>query len=209
MTVIEALNAERFRSLAADAASIYGEAMHRSPEIVIQRRDVIAVHVSYRGFVASGAFDTASGAFDTTSGAFDTVSGAFDTASGSFDDVEQPAEVPAPLVGFGYGYRGAPGQWWHDIVAGAIGRSGTQRWLHDGFELAELHVLPDHQGHGLGRTLLADVLDRADADHAVLSTPDSESTARLLYRSYGFIDLCVGFRFPGSPEAYAIMGVDL
>jgi ribosomal protein S18 acetylase RimI-like enzyme len=181
MTAIEALDAERFRSLAASAASVYGAAMHRSPEIVIQRRDVIAVHVSYRGFVASGAFD----------------------------DATVRPDAPAPLIGFGYGYRGAPGQWWHDIVAGAIGRSGAQRWLQDGFELAELHVLPDHQGHGLGRTLLADVLSRAAGRHAVLSTPDSESPARLLYRSYGFTDLCVGFRFPGSPEAYAIMGVDL
>jgi ribosomal protein S18 acetylase RimI-like enzyme len=177
---LEQIDAERFRVLAPDAASVYGAAMHRSPEVVIQRQDIIAVHVSYQGFVAAGAFDTAAGAFD----------------------VEE-------LVGFGYGYRGAPGQWWHDIVAGALGRTNTQRWLRDGFELAELHVRPDYQGRGLGRGLLTDVLSRADASRAVLSTPDVESAARALYRSYGFRDLCCGFRFPGSPEAYAIMGVDL
>ncbi len=113
------------------------------------------------------------------------------------------------LVGFGYGYRGAPGQWWHDIVSGALGRSESARWLRDGFELAELHVLPDYQGAGLGRALLTNVLARAEGRHAVLSTPDSESRARILYRSYGFSDLCSDFRFPGSPEPYAIMGVDL
>ena len=181
MTHIERLDSEHFRLLAADAASVYGAAMHRSPEVVIQRRDIIAVHVAYRGFVATGAFD----------------------------DIEEASEPPGTLVGFGYGYRGAPGQWWHDIVASALGRKDTKRWLHNGFELAELHVHPDFQGVGLGRGLLTDVLSRADAQHAVLSTPDSESPARLLYRSYGFTDLCCGFRFPGSPEAYAIMGVDL
>jgi hypothetical protein len=53
------------------------------------------------------------------------------------------------------------------------------------------------------------VLSRADARHALLSTPDTESPARLLYRSYGFRDLRCDFRFPGSEESYAVMGVDL
>lgn len=181
MTHIDHLDAGQFRSLAADAASVYGAAMHRSPEVVIQRRDIIAVHVSYPGFVSAGAFEP----------------------DGHSDEGREE------LVGFGYGYRGASGQWWHDIVSAAIGRKDTRRWLHDGFELAELHVRPDHHGHGLGRALLTDVLARAGTVHAVLSTPDIESPARLLYRSYGFSDLCCDFRFPGSPEAYAIMGVDL
>jgi ribosomal protein S18 acetylase RimI-like enzyme len=176
-TRIEQLDAEAFRSLAATAASVYGAAMKRSPEVVVQRRDIIAVHVSYQGFLATGAF--------------------------------APSADGDELIGFGYGYRGAPGQWWHDIVSHALGRADTKRWLHDGFELAELHVLPEQHGHGLGRALLTDVLSRAGASHAVLSTPDSESPARSLYRSYGFADLRCDFHFPGSPEAYAIMGVDL
>lgn len=178
MSRLERLEAEQFRTLAADAASVYGAAMHRSPEIVLQRRDIIGSHTSYRGFVAAGAFDD--------------------------DGGQQPV-----LVGFGYGYLGASGQWWHDIVAGALGRGASRRWLRNGFELAELHVLPDHQGHGLGRSLLIDVLGRTTASHAVLSTPDIESPARALYRSQGFEDLLCGFYFPGSSEAYAIMGADL
>jgi ribosomal protein S18 acetylase RimI-like enzyme len=173
MITVRALDAESFGALAPAAASIYGAAMERPPEVVVQRRDIIAVHVGYRGFVSAGAFDG--------------------------DE----------LVGFGYGYRGAAGQWWHDIVAGALGRDGSKRWLRDSFELAELHVLPDYQGRGGGRRLLTDVLSRAGAAHAVLSTPDAESPARKLYRSYGFSDLRGDFRFPGSPEGYAIMGVDL
>ncbi len=179
MTRVEQLEAGRFRALAAAAASVYGAAMHRSPEVVLQRRDIIGSHTSYGGFLAAAAFDD-----DGTGGR-------------------------STLVGFGYGYLGASGQWWHDIVASALGRGATKRWLRDGFELAELHVLPDHQGNGLGRLLLTDVLGRTTASRAVLSTPDIESPARALYRSQGFVDLLCGFYFPGSSEAYAIMGADL
>jgi ribosomal protein S18 acetylase RimI-like enzyme len=173
---IEQLDAARFRLLAGEAASVYGAAMKRGPEVVVQRRDIIVVHVSYPGFLATAAFATDPG---------------------------------SQLIGFGYGYHGAPGQWWHDIVASALGPAGSARWLRDSFELAELHVLPEHHGHGVGRALLTDVLARTDRSRAVLSTPDAESPARLLYRSYGFVDLCTDFCFPGNPEPYAIMGVDL
>jgi ribosomal protein S18 acetylase RimI-like enzyme len=176
------IDAQHFGQRAGEAASIYGAAMQRSPEVVVQRRDLIALHVTYRGFVAAGAFENATG----------------------LDD-----DAAAQLVGFGYGYQGAAGQWWHDIVAGALGRVSAARWLRDGFELAELHIHPDHQGRGYGRALLTDVLSRATAAHAVLSTPDVESPARALYRSYGFSDLRWAFQFPGSTEAYAIMGIDL
>ena len=180
MTRLEQLDPGRFRALAGPAAAVYGAAMQRSPEIVIQRRDIIAGHTSYLGFVAAGTFEEPMS-----------------------DDEEDR------LVGFGYGYLGASGQWWHDVVSGALGRAGTKRWLRDGFELAELHVLPEFQGRGLGRALLLDVLSRTDAPHAVLSTPDIESPARALYRAHGFTDLVCQFYFPGSSEAYAIMGADL
>lgn len=170
--IYRSIDSAGFRALASQAASIYGAAMNRSPEVVVQRRDIIGSHVSYRGFVAVGAFGP-------------------------------------ELIGFGYGYHGVAGQWWHDVVAGALGRDGAKRWLRNSFELAELHLLPAHHGRGIGRELLTRTLARADAAHAVLSTPDIESPARLLYRSYGFTDLRCDFRFPGSAEAYAIMGIDL
>ncbi|HWB66915.1 MAG TPA: GNAT family N-acetyltransferase [Mycobacteriales bacterium] len=179
MTEVTPLSAEEFQPLITPAATIYGLAMARPPEVVIQRRELIAVHLDYPGFVAAGAFD----------------------GTGTRD--------PARLLGFCYGYRGAPGQWWHDVVSGAIGRAETRRWLHDSFEIAELHVDPAHHGRGIGGALLADVLSRCGAKHAVLSTPDTESPARQLYRSRGFVDLLVGFEFPGSREIYAVMGLDL
>lgn len=183
MTRLTRVDGPRMRALAGPAASVYGAAMDRSPEVVVQRREIISNHTTYPGFLCTAAF------------------------SGADDAPED--ELEGELVGFGYGYLGAGGQWWHDTVAQALGRDGTRRWLRDGFELAELHVLPTHQGAGLGRRMLTDVLARTQATRAVLSTPDSETPARRLYRSIGFEDLVCNFYFPGSSECYAIMGVDL
>jgi ribosomal protein S18 acetylase RimI-like enzyme len=180
---VSRLDCGQFRAVAGPAASIYGAAMRRSPEVVIQRREIISEHAGYPGFVCSAAFEG---------------------GSDDGDDV-----LSGELVGFGYGYLGAGGQWWYDTVAHALGRDDARRWLRDGFELAELHVRPGNQGSGIGRKLLSDVLGQTRAKRAVLSTPDSETPARLLYRSWGFTDLLCGFNFPGSAEAYAIMGVDL
>jgi ribosomal protein S18 acetylase RimI-like enzyme len=183
VTRVSRLDGGEFRAVAGPAASVYGAAMRRSPEVVVQRREIISEHAGYPGFACTAAFD--GGDADS-------------------DDV-----LDGELVGFGYGYLGVGGQWWYDTVAHALGREGAKRWLRDGFELAELHVQPGRQGAGIGRQLLTDVLDQTRAKHAVLSTPDSETPARLLYRSWGFKDLLCGFNFPGSGEGYAIMGVDL
>lgn len=113
------------------------------------------------------------------------------------------------VVGFGYGYLTAPGQWWHDVVAGALAPSVRDSWLSGAFELAELHVLPDFQGGGLGRALLTCVLAEAAAPRALLSTMDRDTPARHLYRSVGFVDLRTGFRFPGGAEDFCIMGARL
>ena len=113
----------------------------------------------------------------------------------------------ADLVGFGYGYQGRAGDWWHDVVAAAVGREQTTRWLSDTFELAELHVDPAHQGVGIGRDLLDALLEATTNRTVVLSTHDLETVARALYRSVGFVDLLRDFRFPGSQEVYAVLGL--
>jgi ribosomal protein S18 acetylase RimI-like enzyme len=140
------------------------------------------------------------------------------------------AVVGAPqgtvLAGFTYGFHGAPGQWWHDVVADALavpsyaagrspgpsggppGASGTA-WLDDSFEVAELHVLPAYQGMGIGRELLLRLASGRPERTAVLSTADAESRARRLYRGVGFTDLLTGFRFSGGEPPYAVMGAKL
>ena len=120
------------------------------------------------------------------------------------------------LAGFTYGFHGAHGQWWHDMVAGALavittpsGTTAATAWLTDSFEVAELHVLPAYQGAGIGRSLLLRLLSGRPEQTALLSTQDSESRARRLYRGVGFTDLLTGFRFSGGEPPYAIMGATL
>jgi len=133
------------------------------------------------------------------------------------------AAVIAPgdeLAGFTYGFHGAHGQWWHDMVASALAvltassgatTSGTtvSGWLTDSFEVAELHVMPARQGAGIGRSLLLRLLSGRPERTALLSTQDAESRARRLYRSVGFTDLLTGFRFSGGEPPYAVMGARL
>ena len=118
------------------------------------------------------------------------------------------------IAGFCSGFHGLPGQWWHDIVAGAL--ASVERaswdgmaWLADSFEVAELHVLPQWQGRGIGRALLLELASSRPERTAVLSTQDLESRARALYRSVGFTDLVTGFRFSGGDVPYAVMGAVL
>jgi ribosomal protein S18 acetylase RimI-like enzyme len=121
---------------------------------------------------------------------------------------------PSPqAVAFSYGFRGAPGQWWHDVVrAGVTAASGAieaTRWLADPLEIAEVHVRPGHQHQGIGRSLLRTLTAGRDERTAVLSTQDDNSTARRLYLGMGFTDLLTGFSFPGGGPPYAVMGADL
>jgi GNAT superfamily N-acetyltransferase len=117
-------------------------------------------------------------------------------------------------VGFGYGFRGAAGQWWHDVVARAMtyahGAAVARAWLNDSFEVAELHVVPGYQGRGIGAGLLLQLTSGRPERTAVLSTRDADSRARRLYREVGFTDLLTGFTFfPGGDPPYAVMGAEL
>src|SRR5256885_5217043 len=58
------------------------------------------------------------------------------------------------LLGFGYGYTSGSGQWWHDQVRGALPRPARKTWLADCFEVVELHLHPNTQGHPLGTAQL-------------------------------------------------------
>jgi GNAT superfamily N-acetyltransferase len=118
-----------------------------------------------------------------------------------------------PIIAFAYGFHGENGQWWHDVVRGALsaagGRGYSQAWLSDAFEVAEVHVHPDHQQRGIGRAIVLALTNPRLERTAVLSTQDSDSTARRLYRRLGFADLLTGFSFPGTDPPYAVMGATL
>ncbi len=117
------------------------------------------------------------------------------------------------LVAFAYGFRGAAGQWWYDCVRSALttdtGPEATNTWMADCMEVAEVHVHPRYQRHGIGTRMLAQLTAGRQEHAALLSTPDRESTARRLYRQLGFGDLLTGYRFPGGSPPYAIMGAVL
>lgn len=113
------------------------------------------------------------------------------------------------LVGFGYGYTSAGGQWWHDQVRGALDDEGRKTWLTDCFEVVELHVRPPAQGHGVGARQLRSLLTMANGRTALLSTPEADertSRAWRLYRRFEFVDVLRDFRFPGDERAFAVLG---
>jgi GNAT superfamily N-acetyltransferase len=121
---------------------------------------------------------------------------------------------PSPqAVAFSYGFRGTPGQWWHDVVRAGItavsGAAVATRWLADPLEVAELHVRPEYQHRGIGRGLLLALSAGRPERTAVLSTQDDNATARRLYLGMGFTDLLTGFSFPGGGPPYAVMGAVL
>jgi ribosomal protein S18 acetylase RimI-like enzyme len=118
-------------------------------------------------------------------------------------------EDPERLVGFGYGYLVAPGQWWHDQVRAALDRRTAKKWLPGGFEVCELHVHPDHQSRGIGRRLLHALVEGVSASAALLSTPDADTKAFRLYHEDGFVDLARGYHFPGDARPFAILGARL
>ncbi|GIH04975.1 acetyltransferase [Rhizocola hellebori] len=117
------------------------------------------------------------------------------------------------LAGFGYGYRGGPGQWWHDHVRGALAEEGRRRWLSSCFEIVEMHVRPSAQGHGRGEAQLRSLVSMTAERTALLSTPEvadeGASRAWRLYRRTGFVDVVRQLMFPGDPRPFAVLGRDL
>jgi len=113
------------------------------------------------------------------------------------------------LLGFTYGYTGATGQWWYDLVATVMRPADVERWLSGGFEFVELAVLPGAQGRGIGGTLHDALLAGLPHRTAALSTLQQETDALHLYRKRGWTVLIDRFVFPAAPQPYQIMGLDL
>jgi len=113
------------------------------------------------------------------------------------------------LIGFGYGYTSARGQWWHDQVRSGLTNDARDYWLADSFEIVELHVRPSAQGYGIGAGQLTALLHMAPGRRVLLSTPEADehqSRAWRLYRRFGFVDLLRHFYFPGDARPFAILG---
>jgi ribosomal protein S18 acetylase RimI-like enzyme len=136
----------------------------------------------------------------------------------SFQALHVRAEVAGPsvtwpVVGFAYGFRGRPGQWWYDavwaVLSRRLGMAEAASWMSDSLEVAEVHVRKQHQRSGLGTSMLTALTLGRRERTAMLSTPDRDTTARRLYRRMGFSDLITDYSFPGGSPPYAVMGAVL
>ena len=114
------------------------------------------------------------------------------------------------MAGIAYGYRGAPGQWWHEQVRRGIvrheGPAAAEAWLGDYFELTEVHVRPDSQGRGTGEQLLRRLLGEVHTTNVLLSTPEGPSRAWQLYGRLGFVGVLRNYRFTGDPRPFGVLG---
>lgn len=118
------------------------------------------------------------------------------------------------VIGVAYGFLGARERWWDRQLVRSMAENGgvtpeRQQMLDSYFEIAEIHVLPAHQGRGIGTLLLTELLHLAPADWALLSTPevkDEANNAFGLYRKYGFEDVARNFLYPGDHRPFAILG---
>ncbi|SOD74350.1 acetyltransferase (GNAT) family protein [Jatrophihabitans sp. GAS493] len=124
-------------------------------------------------------------------------------------DVRVAVDPNGRPLGFGYGYTTQPGQWWHDLVHRAVRADLRAEWMVDAFELSEMHVVPEAQGHGIGRELLLDLCRTLPQRSILLSTPDANTRAFRLYRSVGFVDLARSYLFPGDSRPFAVLGARL
>jgi ribosomal protein S18 acetylase RimI-like enzyme len=174
--------------------AVYQAAMKPDPGQLPGRRSIMARHATYAGFRALAVTAGDAGGAPAP------------------PEAAGPAD-PAQIIGFSYGFRGADGQWWHDVVAAALtARAGpaiAAAWLSDSMEIAEVHVHPGYHRRGIGRSLVLGLAAGRPERTAVLSTQDAESPARHLYRLLGFTDLLTGYAFPGTPVPYAVMGAAL
>jgi ribosomal protein S18 acetylase RimI-like enzyme len=200
-----------FRRAIDHFVAVYSAAMNPPERMLAGRESILERHSVNPGFRALAAV-IAPG--DDPAASPDTRGPASSSSAGEANAFRLAPGVE--IAGFTYGFHGAHGQWWHDMVAGALavvttpsGTTAATAWLADSFEIAELHVRPAYQGAGIGRSLLLRLLSGRPEQTALLSTQDAESKARRLYRGVGFTDLLTGFRFSGGEPPYAVMGATL
>ena len=114
------------------------------------------------------------------------------------------------LVGFVYGYTGAPGQWWYDRVARGLSGDARREWLDAGhFEFTELAVRPAFQGQGVGSRLHDRVLVDVPHERALLSALADNAPVVRFYRRRGWEVVLERLRFEAGRPEFVIMGKTL
>jgi ribosomal protein S18 acetylase RimI-like enzyme len=222
------LDRNQFLANLGACASVYAAAMNPPAEQLPGRYVIMERHSGYAAFRAIAAIMLPNGdeavastgpggqAMGSTArvGEAKGSTGPGGQATGSTAMGGETAQGARPqVVGFAYGFHGSGGQWWHDVVrraaTSALGARTADDWFGDSLEIAEVHVLPGHQGRGTGLAMMLRLTAGRPERSAVLSTMDANTRARRLYRGLGFTDLLTGFEFPGTDLPYAIMGAPL
>jgi len=114
-----------------------------------------------------------------------------------------------PLIGFGYGFTGRPGQPWRDSLAAAMGDVASEQWLNGYFEFAEFGVLPLWRRRGVGGRLHDCLLDHVPHRRAVLTVREGNRPARRFYERRGWLALYHDFFAPSGRGPYIVMGREL
>ena len=207
------LDGNQFLANLEACAGVYAAAMNPPEEQLPGRHTIMERHAGYAAFRAVAAIlipgdDPPALGAPATGAAADGGPAARGRSAGRAGTGAAPR-----IVGFAYGFRCAAGQWWHDLVsraaASTLGTRAAAAWFDDSLEIAEVHVLPGHQGRGTGLAMILRLTAGRPERAAVLSTMDANTRARRLYHGLGFTDLLTGFEFPGTDLPYAIMGAPL
>lgn len=119
------------------------------------------------------------------------------------------SDAAGSMIGFVYGFSGAPGQFWYDIVSQALEPALVERWMGDYFELVQLAVCPRYQGRGIGTHLHDAILGCTQHTTAALTTAQQETPALRLYRRRGWRTIHENLFFPGDATAMRVMAIDL
>lgn len=90
------------------------------------------------------------------------------------------------ILGLTYGYSNAPGQWWRDRVAVALGPRHAGPVLHNTFCLTELGVVPAGRRQGIAEALVRELLARQPHPRALLSTRSDNTEGLAFYRVTGW-----------------------
>jgi ribosomal protein S18 acetylase RimI-like enzyme len=188
--VVVELSAQDLRNRLSEALDVYVTAMGYPRGTEHHRAPMWTEHITRPGWRAVGAMRS---------------------------DARGHIGTDSPLVAIAYGYHGGPQQWWHAQVHAGMRKAGwpdpeIRAVLTDYFEITEVHVHPDAQGHRLGEAMLDKLLDGRTERRALLSTPevdDEDNRAWRLYRRLGFTDVVRNFTFAGDSRPFAVLTRDL
>lgn len=100
------------------------------------------------------------------------------------------------MVGFGYGFTGAAGQPWCDILAEEVGTELAAEWLNGHFEFAEFGVILPMRKRGIGTRQYEALFDGLPSDRTILTVREENASTRRFYGCWLQRLLC-----PSSPKS--------